>query len=158
MSEQISNKADCFELSLKAFIKAYFYPYIWDAFAYGGIELLIGQLGLIAISSRHLACDISTGTAGIAYVGIELLVSSGHTARFGDRLDNSPMWTHTSILRLDFRDLGRSRNVALKKFIRNVRDKSNARMDTSEVNTVSRVERHKVRCDKIQSYVNESLN
>jgi len=225
VSRQMSNKADFFdELSLKAFINAFFYPYIWDAFAYGGIELLSGHLGLCAINIRHIAYNDPTCTAVLAYGGIELLsgqlglsaithhvrhfahnllsfsgdfalggiellvsalnnpaydvsvalggiellvstlfifaldvivalggiellvsislllVASLHSnldLRLANRalglgvgLDISPMWTHTSILRLDIRDLGRGNNGSGA-----VRD----------VNIISRVKRHEVR-------------
>ena len=41
-------------------------------------------------------------------------------------------------------------SIALKEFIRDVRNKPNARTDTSEVDIISRVTKHKVRCDKIK--------
>ena len=150
VSRQISNKADSFELSLKAFINAIFYPYVWDAFAYGGIELLV--------SSGDTALLYSTSDVFIAFGGLELLVSihihvitsrrvvfmfvdlnhlgtSGlrlalRDLGFGDRLDISPMWTHTNVLRLDIRDLGRGNSSSSV---------------VEDVNIISRVKRHEVR-------------
>ena len=107
--------------------------------------------------SIHLHFIVS-GRVVFMFVDLNHLGTSGlrlalRDLGFGYRLDNSPMWTHTSILRLDFRDLGQSRNVALKKFIGNMRYEPNTRMDTSiraEVNIMFRVKKHEVKCNKIR--------
>ena len=186
VSRQRFIKADSFEFNLKAFIIAnkvdasivisighiaHIDSTCTAVLAYGGIELLSGQLGLSAITHhvRHFAhnllsfsgdfalggiellvsalnnpaYDVSVALGGIellvstlfifaldvivALGGIELLVSislllvaslhSNLDLRLANRAlglgvgpDISPMWTHTSILRLDIRDLGRGNN------------------------------------------------